>query len=139
MNYSTSQAFKDARLVGIKALYEASGGPGSKPYVLLFDGVQPASGATAPGATLATVLLSTTATIVAHQLVITQADLGGDLITTQGSATWGRMFNAAGEWMLDGDVTAAGASSPGVFQVSGTPGTLLYLGARALLGNTVIA
>lgn len=138
MNYTTSQDFKDARLVGLKALYEAAGS--GAPYIVFYDGPQPAGGAAIgpDNHLLATAVLAPTATFAGHQLVISQADPSGDLVLVQGDVSWGRMFNGANVWMLDGDAAVVGADVPGVFQVSATIGTRLFLGAHLILGPTVI-
>jgi hypothetical protein len=136
MTTYVSQAFIDARLVGgIQALLDAGDDPA---WLEIYDGVQPEGGA--PGGTpLVLILLAKPTAFAAHQLQLQAADPTGGLITTQGNATWARLRNGLGDWIMDGDVTPAEGAGP--FKVTGTqPGTtLLFLGARAILGTTVIA
>lgn len=72
--------------------------------------------------------------IVSNKLVLQQADPAGDFITTQGEAVTGVWVNGAGAVVGEGTVTDE--AGDGDFKVSGTTGTLLYAGARAILGTT---
>ena len=72
--------------------------------------------------------------IVANKLVLEQADPTGDMIPVQGSATKGVWINGANEVVGEGTVTDE--AGDGDFKISGTTGTLLYAGARAILGTT---
>ncbi|CAN5857391.1 hypothetical protein BH11PSE13_BH11PSE13_12090 [soil metagenome] len=133
-----SQAFMDALLVGGLAA-KLAGGPGVA-YIFLYDGTKPPTPGGAPDGSchlLATIALAAVPThwnSTAHKLELVQGDLTGDLVAVQGSATWGRLFTADDTWMADG--TAVNVADAGDFKVSGTTGTLLYLGARAQLGLT---
>lgn len=132
-----STAFMDARLVGgIQALLDAGDDPA---WLEIYDGAQPEGGAPGAGNLLVLIPLAKPTAFAAHQLQVLAVDPTGDLITTQGNATWARLKNGLGDWIMDGDVTPAEGAGP--FKVTGTqPGTtLLFLGARAILGTTVIA
>lgn len=124
----------DARLAAT-AQFADSGPLASK--IFFYSTVRGALGA-APGAPqlVAITLKKPCGTIIDHALVLQQAAAGGDLITLQGSAVWARWVNGAGAIVGEGSVSDA--AGPGVFKVSGTSGTLLYAGARAILGVTEI-
>lgn len=124
----------DYRLLGTLAYAELGTGPSK---IQLFATAMPASGGSA-GATplVEMVLTDPPGTLVSNTLVLTQADLSGDLILVQGSALWGRWVNGAGAIVMDGDCTDE--SGDGFFKLSGTSGTLLYAGARAILGATAL-
>ena len=74
--------------------------------------------------------------VVDDALVLEQAALGGDMITTSGAAATGVWVNG------DDDVVATGTVSDeagdGDFKVAGTTGTMLYAGGRAILGVTAL-
>lgn len=123
MSFVASQAFKDARLVGGIAALLDDGTPPA--YALLADST---------GTVLVTLVFTKPAAVmVAHELVFAQAQVGGDQILVQGNAAQFELFNGAGVSLGTGDVTdMAGA---GALKISGTAGTLLYAGARAILGS----
>lgn len=125
----------DARLTGTIAFAD-SGPLASK--ILFYSTVRGLLGA-APGAPplVAITLKKPCGTLINRALVLQQADAGGDLITAQGSAVWARWVNGAGVIVGEGDVSDA--TGTGAFKVSGTTGTLLYAGARAILGVTEVA
>ena len=125
----------NARLAGTLAFADA--GPLAS-RILFYSTVRGAFGAAVSAAPMVTVVLTKPCGTVANNaLRLTQAAPGGDLITVQGSALWARWINGAGDIVGEGD--ASDAAGDGVFKVSGTTGTLLYAGARALLGITEIA
>lgn len=82
------------------------------------------------------VLTKPCGTLVDNQLVLTQAALGGDQITTQGSATRAEWINGNGDLVGSGNATDEAGAGP--FKIAGTSGTLLYAGAYALLGVTAL-
>lgn len=128
MTFAATQALNDAMLVsGISNWLDAD--PVNPAYAILYD-----AGAVA----LVTMIFTKpAATLIAHKLVFAQAQSGGDMIGTQGSAVSFQLFNGAGELGGLGDVSdMAGAGS---LKVSGTTGTLLYQGARAILGSLKFA
>lgn len=127
-------AHNDYRLLGTLA-YADLGANLSK--IQLFATTMPASGQVAGVAPLVEMILTDPCgVIVNNTLVLTQADVTGDLITVQGSALWGRWLNGNGSIVLDGDCTDSAGN--GFFKLSGTSGTLLYAGARAILGVTAL-
>ena len=124
MSFTHTVDANDAMLLGVAALLDADADPA---YAILFEG--------------ATALVTLTfaqpaATLVAHQLVFAQGDLAGDQILVQGSADNFTLHNGAGTLIGAGDVTDMAGS--GALKVSGTTGTLLYAGARAILGSLVM-
>ncbi|AXY83363.1 hypothetical protein [Acidovorax phage ACPWH] len=76
-------------------------------------------------------------TVAANKLVLVQQDPSGDQITTQGSAAKGVWITGAGNVHAVGTVTDE--AGDGDFKVSGTTGTMLYAGARAILGQTELS
>lgn len=134
MTLAISQAHNVARLAGTAAFAD-TGVQNSR--IWLYDTVQPAFGADPGGAPLVEILLAKPCgTIAAGVLTLLQANPGGDLIASTGSALWGRWVNGSGDIVADG--TVSDAAGTGDFKVSGTTGTLLYAGARALLGASTL-
>lgn len=82
------------------------------------------------------VLTKPCGSIVDNKLVLTQAALGGDQITTQGSAARAEWINGNGDIVGSGPATDEAGAGP--FKIAGTTGTLLYAGAYALLGVTAL-
>jgi hypothetical protein len=124
----------NARLVAT-AQFADSGPLASK--IFLYSTVRGALGSDPGAPALVTITLNKPCgTIISNALVLQQAAAGGDLIAVQGSALWARWVNGSGAIVGEGDVSDAAGT--GVFKVSGTTGTLLYAGARAILGVTEI-
>lgn len=124
MSFTPSQAFKDARLIGgIAALIDTD--PLNAAYANLLDGT---------GVALVTLVFARPAvSLVDHALVFAQGESAGDMILTQGNAAAFDLYNGAGTLLGSGDVSdEAGA---GALKISGTTGTLLYAGARAILAE----
>ena len=124
MSFTPTQAFKDARLVGgIAALIDAD--PVNPAYANLFDG---------SGIALVTMVFAAPAvTFIDHALVFAQENGAGDMILVQGNAAAFDLYNGAGTLLGTGDVSDAAGS--GALKISGTTGTLLYAGARAILAE----
>lgn len=126
MAFTASQAALDAMLVGgIAALLDADADPA---YAVLYEGET---------ALVAIVFAKPATTLVDHELVFAQADPSGDQITTQGDADGFELFNGAGELIGSGDVSDA--TGVGALKISGTNGTRLYAGARAILSELKFA
>ena len=100
---------------------------------LINDGVDPAYAILYESTTaLVTMLFASPAvTLVNHELVFAQGNVGGDFITSQGDADRFELHTATGLLIGYGDVTDAAGS--GTLKISGTTGTRLYAGARAIL------
>lgn len=134
MTLAISQAHNAARLAGTVAFADA-GVQNSR--IWLYATAQPAFGADPGGAPLVEILLSKPCgAIAAGVLTLLQANAGGDLIAGTGSALWGRWVNGSDAIVADG--TVSDAAGNGDFKVSGTTGTMLYTGARALLGASTL-
>ena len=73
-------------------------------------------------------------TVVDDKLVLQQLDPAGDLISVSGSAVTGVWISGTGAIVAEGTVSDEAGS--GDFKVAGTTGTMLYAGARAILGVT---
>ena len=128
MSFVATQDLNDAMLVGgIDALLNAD--PVNPAYAILYDG--------AAIALVTMVFAMPAAALVAHELVFAQEDLSGDFILTQGNAATFELYNGAGLLLGSGDVTDMAGT--GVLKVTGTTGTLLFAGARAILGEMKFA
>jgi hypothetical protein len=73
-------------------------------------------------------------TVVDDKLVLQQLDPSGDLIAVTGEAVTGVWISGTGAVVAEGTVSDEAGS--GDFKVAGTTGTMLYAGARAILGVT---
>ena len=124
-----------AKLFGIAAFADLGPAPSR---IQFFGTEKPAFGA-APGAAplVEIILTKPCGALVAGVLVLTQADVAGDLVLVQGSAKWGRWLN--GDDDLIGDGNATDDTGAGIFKIFGTTGTILYAGARAILGTTELS
>jgi hypothetical protein len=124
MTFVATQELNDAMLVGgIDAALDDD--PTNHAYAVLFDA------AAVPLVTM--VFAKPAATLVAHELVFAQADPTGDFILTQGNAASFELYSGANQLLLSGDVSDEAGT--GALKVKGTTGTLLYAGARAILGE----
>ena len=135
MTLAISAAHANARLQGTM-VFADSGAQNAR--IRLYGTARPATGEDA----LATPLVEITLTkpcgaIDTGVLTLVQADPGGDLIAETGTALWARWVN--GDEMLIADGSVTDAAGDGDFKVSGTAGTLLYAGARALLGISTLS
>lgn len=118
-------------------LARAQNGTGDS-VIQFFGTPKPSIGDPAGAAPLVEVVLTAAVGTVDTTGIIglIQADLTGDIITTEGNVVWGRWLARNGD--LIGDGTASDAAGIGYFKIGGTTGTLLYAGARAVLGVTSI-
>jgi hypothetical protein len=116
--------FKDAMLVGgVDGALDAD--PSNAAYANLFD---------SDAVLLTTIVFSRpAASLISHELVFAQGDLTGDFIVTQGNADNFTLLNGANVLLASGSVSDMAGDGP--LKVSGTTGTLLYAGARAILGS----
>ena len=135
MTLAISAAHANARLQGTLAFAD-TGAQNSR--IRLYATARPATGGDPLAAPLVEITLDKPCgTVSAGMLTLVQADAGGDLIAETGTALWARWVNGDEMHVADGSVTDA--SGDGDFKVSGTAGTLLYAGARALLGNSTLS
>ena len=74
--------------------------------------------------------------VVADVLELVQLDPVGDMVAVTGSAVTGVWVNGSDDVVAEGTVSDEAGS--GDFKVSGTTGTMLYAGARAILGVTAL-
>lgn len=134
MTFALSAAHHSARLEGTRAFAD-TGVQNSR--IHLYATTQPATGADPGGTPLVTLLLTKPCgTVAAGALTLEQADVGGDLIMATGSALWARWVNGNDD--LVADCTVSDSAGAGDIKLSGTTGTLLYAGARALLGSAAL-
>ena len=135
MTLAISAAHNNARLQGTLAFAD-TGAQNSR--IRLYATARPATGADPQASPLVEITLAKPCgAIDAGMLTLVQADAGGDLIADTGTALWARWVNGDEMHVADGSVTDA--SGDGDFKVSGTAGTLLYAGARALLGTSALS
>lgn len=80
------------------------------------------------------VLASPCGEIVGNKLVLAQADPEGDLIAANGSAVSALWYSYDDVLLASGAVTDEAGAGP--FKLSGTTGTLMLAGGRAILGLT---
>ena len=124
MTFTATQVLNDAMLVGgIDSVLDDD--PVNHAYAVLFDG------AAVPLVTM--VFTKPAATLVDHTLVFGQEDASGDFILTQGNAASFQLYSGTNTLLLSGDVSDEAGT--GALKVKGTAGTLLYAGARAILGE----
>lgn len=123
MSFTPTQALRDARLVG-GLLSALDDDPTAHAFAVIYDGA---------AVVLTTMVFAKpAASLVAHELVFAQEAAGGDFITTQGNASTFDLFSGTNVLLGSGDVSDLAGT--GALKVSGTTGTLLYAGARAILG-----
>lgn len=135
MTFAIPDEHKVARSAA--TLARAATGSGNS-VIQFFDTPQPSLG-DAPGATpvVEVVLSASIGTVSVTGIIsLVQADLTGDVILADGLVVWGRWLARNGALMGDG--TVSDAAGTGFFKLSGTVGTQLYAGARAILGVTAI-
>ncbi len=123
MTFTATTELDDAMLQGIADRLDAH--PTNHAYAVLMDA------AAVPLVTM--VFARPAASIIDHTLRFAQNDLTGDFIETQGSAASFQLFNGEGALMGSGDVSDMAGN--GALKVSGTTGTVLFAGARAILGQ----
>jgi len=128
MSFTPSQDLLDAMLVGgIDGILDAH--PTINAYAIVYS---------ASDTALVTIdFARPAATLVAHQLLFAQNEAGGDQIFAQGNGAYFKLFNGGGTYLGQGDVSDLAGT--GAMKISGTTGTLLYAGARAILGTFAFA
>jgi len=134
MTFALSAAHNDARLEGTRTFAD-TGVQNSR--IHLYASAQPATGAAPGGVPLVTLVLAKPCgTVTGGVLTLAQADLSGELVMATGSALWARWVNGSDD--LVADCTVSDSAGAGDIKLSGTTGTLLYAGARALLGSAAL-
>ena len=135
MTLAISAAHNAARLQGTLTFAD-TGARNSR--IRIYGTARPATGGDALAAPLVEITLAKPCGVIdAGALTLIQADAGGDLIAETGTALWARWVN--GDEMLIADGSVSDAAGDGDFKVSGTTGTMLYAGARALLGISTLS
>ena len=135
MTLAISAAHNAARLQGTLGFADAGA---QNARIRLYATVRPVTGGDAIAAPLVEITLAKPCgAIDAGVLTLVQAEAGGDLIAQTGTALWARWVN--GDEILIADGSVSDAAGDGDFKVSGTTGTMLYAGARALLGTSTLS
>lgn len=122
MTLSISIEHNNARLEGSRAFADLGTDPSR---ILMYDA--------SDVLLVAMVLTKPCGEVVSNKLVLSQADISGDMILTTGSATKAVWVNGLNQVVAQGTVTDDAGS--GDFKIAGTSGTLLYAGGRAILGT----
>jgi hypothetical protein len=131
MTLAISSAHKAARLAGTLGFAD-EGVQNSR--IRLYATTQPEIGGEPVGSPLVEIGLAKPCGVInASVLTLKQSEPSGDLILATGTALWARWINGRDEVVADGSVSDAAGT--GDFKLSGTSGTVLYAGARALLGT----
>lgn len=137
MSFDPSTTHNTARLDGGTLALANSGPANSRIY--FFATPKPELGGDPGGTALVQVTLSKPCGVITGGvLALTQADPTGDMITASGAALWARWVNGDGVLMGDGTVSDSAPDSTGFFKLAGTSGTMLYAGARLLLGTIAL-
>ncbi len=137
MSFDSSIDHNTARLDGGTLAFASSGPANSRIY--FYATPKPTVGGDPGGAPLVQVTLAKPCGfITGGVLTLAQADPSGDMIAASGVALWGRWVNGDGVLMGDGTVSDSAPDSTGFFKLAGTSGTMLYAGARLLLGTIAL-
>lgn len=129
MGISLSEEIRDAYLQAIADKIDSGATPGE---FRLYAGTRPAAGGTPSGALQATILFAVPCGTVADALLTFTPGSEGVRVDTQ-TITWGRFTSGDGDWVIDGDVTAAGGG--GDFKIGNING---LLGAVVRLSEGVL-
>lgn len=122
MAFTLSQAASDAMLIGGVDSFINAGTTAA--YAKIFAG----------NTLLVTMVFAKPATAFAnHELTFAQGNAGGDQISVTGVADSFTLYNGLDQIVGAGDVSAVGGT--GALKISGTSGTTMYAGARAILGE----
>lgn len=106
MSVDISQAHNEARLEGTRLFIDSGPGVGR---VRVYDGTRPAPGG-APTTLLAEIPLDDPCGVVANnQLVLSSSTIA--LVAATGLATWARIVNGNGAWVLDSEVSDMSGSA----------------------------
>lgn len=116
-----SQGHNEARLGGTLAYLDA--GP-DKAFVRIYGGTRPAAGES-PGTPLLVQieLNDPSGTVTNNSLVLSSIDLA--TVGNSGTATWARIINGNGAWVIDCDAGAQGSGAPVILS-----STTLYAGGK---------
>lgn len=141
MSFSIGPLIAAAQLTATVTAADDAGAPG---VIHLYANTQPAPGAPAGAAPLASITLAQPcATIAGGVLTLHPADNTGAMVLTTGIPRWARWERGDGAMVADGTVTDG--DNGGDFQVAGAgtaPGETsptLYAGGLVLLGATSLS
>ena len=126
MSYEQTPVATQAQLVGTLARLDIDTDPA---YATIFD---------ASDTALVSIVFAKPAGVVSApggvpQLLFTQNDPSGDLIINTGNAATFQLFASDNAILGEGTVTDMAGTGP--LKISGSTGTTLYAGARAVLGE----
>ena len=106
MILNPNDTVRDARLVLLKSLLEASGNG----YLRILDGTMPTDTSGAVTTTLVEFTLGNPiGTLASHTLTFNLPDIA--VVSNAGTATWCRLYSASGVALLDGDCGLAASSA----------------------------
>jgi len=134
MTMGISAAHNDFRLAGSIAFADSAPTPSK---IQFYIAEHPTLGGTpAEVPPLEIVLAVPCGAVINHVLVLDQASSTGDLIMATATVVWARWVSGDGALVADGTVTDSAGN--GDFKLAGTAGTMLYAGARAILGTSTL-
>jgi hypothetical protein len=103
-----SDAFNEAALTGRRDFLDAGGDAAE---IRIYNGTRPAAGGT-PTTLLATIVLTNPCGDIDDGSLSLTQDAEYDLAVATGTATWGRLVTAAGQWCIDADVGNEASAAP---------------------------
>lgn len=123
----------NARLLGSRDFLDDGAG---NAVLKIYGTTRPTPGDPAGGDPLVTLVLAKPCgSIVSNKLELEQDAESGDMILFSGTAVWGRLENANGDWAGDGDVSLA--AGDGAFKLSGDS-LDLFAGGYVVLGSAAL-
>jgi hypothetical protein len=123
MTVSISQAHNEARLNGTLAFLDTGS---AHARIRIYDGTRPAPNGSATTLLVEIALDKPSGSVANNQLTLASSDL--PLNSNNGTATWARIINGNGDWVMDCDVSdQAGSGEIKLTQVQ------LYAGGKTQL------
>lgn len=120
MTVEISTAHNEARLTGTRTYMDTGA---AKARIRIYDGSRPTAGGAATTLLVEIVLAKPCGTVATNKLTLAADDAAGYTVVAAGTATWARVVNGNGDWVMDCDVSdAAGAAEVKL------PGTTLAVG-----------
>ena len=128
-----SIAHNNARLLGTRDFLDDGTG---NAVLEIYGTTKPDPGDPPGGDPLVTLVLAKPCgSIVSNKLDLVQEEVGGDMVLFSGTAVWGRLVNANGDWAGDGTVSLA--AGDGAFKLAGDS-LDLYAGGYVVLGTAAL-
>lgn len=130
MTLAVTAPHSAARLEATRSFADSGAG---NSRIDFYPGVMPSTGAGTAESVLCSVVLDKPCGVIASGvLTLSQLDTSGDMIMLTGEATWARWVNGDEVIMADGSVSDSAGT--GDFKIAGATGTIIYAGARLVIG-----